>query len=88
VKRPHLAASLFVLLFPGQKAFTAEGAGQSSPERGGATAECSIQISSVTVDPKEEHASQGSYLTTVNVQLSVAGRIPPGAVATVGVLTY
>src|SRR5258708_32255442 len=88
MKRPHLAVSLLIPLFVGYQVVVAQGAAQSTPRRDLAAPTCSIQITSVTVDPKQTQGSKDSYLATVTVQVSVLGQAPPGAVATVEVLTY
>ncbi|MGI8742428.1 MAG: hypothetical protein ACR2NN_07620 [Bryobacteraceae bacterium] len=82
----YLLASLLVLLLPSHKTATAQ---QSAAEADRTPAKCSIQISSVTVDPKETHqGSPESYLATVTVQVAVLCVPPPrSTVATVGILT-
>ena len=47
-----------------------------------------IQVSSVTVDPKEIHKTNSPNAATVTVQLALLGDLPPHSVATVGVGTF
>jgi hypothetical protein len=83
----YLTQILLGLLFTGCGAFTAGGAEQPVQENDHTGPKCSIQVSSVTVNPTKIHAAQEPNTVTVTVQLSVAGEIPRGAVATIKLLT-
>jgi len=77
--------SLLGLMVTCHGAVTAE---QNPTQQDRGAAKCFIQVSSVTVNPAKLHATGEPNAVSVTVQVSVAGEVPPGAVATVKLLTY